>query len=401
MIRKTSCPYNHVRLGDILEFSRNGLTVKQSAVSDGLPITRIETIYEGEVDLGRVGYGGIEKKGNEKWLLRRGDILFSHINSIPYLGKCAIFDRDEEVIHGMNLLCLRPMKSVVYPKYLLYAIRTGQFRRQLEKYIKPAVNQASLAISDIKTIEIPMPPLSGQRRIAAILDKADAIRRKRQQAIQLADEFLRSVFLDMFGDPARNPKAWPKGTIRDLVSEVKYGTSKKANKTNGKYPILRMNNITYQGDLDLADLKYVDLGENEETKYLAKKGDLLFNRTNSKDLVGKTTVYDLESPMAIAGYLIRVRSNNKSNPYYISAYLNSKHGKTTLYSICKNIIGMANINAQELQDIGILIPPVHLQNQYAEIVNNVKQKRATLIKSLDDSITLAKSLTQRAFRGEL
>lgn len=202
----------------------------------------------------------------------------------------------------------------------------------------------------VESFKIPLPPLEEQKRIAAILDKADAIRRKRQQAIDLADQFLRSVFLDMFGDPVTNPKGFPFGTVRDLICEAKYGTSGKASETVGEYPILRMGNITYEGGWDFSSLKYIDLTEDEKPKYLVNKGDLLFNRTNSKELVGKAAVFEDDSLMAIAGYLIRVRPNKRGNNYYISGYLNSNHGKLTLRSMCKNIVGMANINAQELQD---------------------------------------------------
>nr|WED69179.1 hypothetical protein PJ912_03420 [Pectobacterium colocasium] len=96
------------------------------------------------------------------------------------------------------------------------------------------------------------------------------------------------------------------------------------------YPILRMGNITYNGAIDVSDLKYITLNEKEKLKYLVAKGDLLFNRTNSKELVGKTAVYDRDEPVAIAGYLIRVRTNDKGNSYYLSGYLNSSHGKKNL-----------------------------------------------------------------------
>ena len=230
-------------------------------------------------------------------------------------------------------------------------------------------------------VTIPLPPLNEQKRIAAILDKADAIRRKRQEAINLSDQFLRSVFLDMFGDPVTNPKGWEAGTIRDLVSEVKYGTSAKAS-SEGRYEILRMNNITYSGQLDLSDMKYIDLDGHDEAKYLARKGDLLFNRTNSKELVGKTAVYSFDEPRAIAGYLIRVRPNELANAEYIAAYLNSGHGKKILQHMCKSIVGMANINAQELQDIEILKPPVAVQNKFARIVDTVRRGRIEINSSL-------------------
>lgn len=142
-------------------------------------------------------------------------------------------------------------------------------------------------------------------------------------------------------------------------------------------------------------LKYVDLDPSEESKYLAIRGDLLFNRTNSKELVGKTSVYESDEPMAIAGYLIRVRTNESGNPYYLSAFLNSTYGKQLLQSQCKSIIGMANINAQELQDIEIMLPPRSLQDEYAEVVKRTRAVEARLNASLENVKVLYASLSQR------
>ena len=176
----------------------------------------------------------------------------------------------------------------------------------------------------------------------------------------------------MFGDPATNPKGWDKGTIRDVVTEVKYGTSKPAVE-GGTYKYLRMGNITYDGHLDLTDLKYIDVPESELDKCTVKKGDVLFNRTNSKELVGKTCVYNLDETMVIAGYIIRVRVNNRVLPEYLSAVLNSSYGKKTLAEMCKAIVGQANINAQELQNIQIVIPPLELQYEFLKVIQKIHQ----------------------------
>ncbi|MBB9685881.1 restriction endonuclease subunit S [Escherichia coli] len=239
-------------------------------------------------------------------------------------------------------------------RYLFYILSGIDLTKKTITTSIPGLNRDDLYDTFIK-----LPPFEEQKRIVDLLDKAEGIRQKREQAIKLADDFLRAKFLEMFGTPANNIHRFPKGTIRDLVDSVNYGTSAKASIDSGEYPILRMGNITYQGRWDFTDLKYLDLSVKEKDKYLVKEGDLLFNRTNSKELVGKTAVYEEDRPMAFAGYLIRVRPNSIGNNYYISGYLNSIHGKITLMNMCKSIVGMANINAQELQNIEILIPPKH------------------------------------------
>lgn len=313
------------------------------------------------------------------------------------LGKVAINTIDIAINQDLRALIVKDEK-LVDKRYLL------RFLESKAKYLESEGKGATvkgITQEVLKELEIPLPSLAEQKRIAAILDKADSLRHKNQQAIQLADQFLRAVFLDMFGDPVNNPKGFPLGTIRDLTESVNYGTSAKASESEGEFPILRMGNITYQGGWDFNNLKYIDLSEKDEPKYLARKGDLLFNRTNSKELVGKTAVFEEEKPMAIAGYLIRLRPNEKGNNYYISGYLNSKHGKKTLINMCKSIVGMANINAQEMQDIKILIPPIELQNKYEQIVLSTKRRLKNLVTSEIASEQLFGAISQKAFAGEL
>ncbi len=351
--------------------------------NNGVPLIRIrdilsgktETYYEGSYDL--------------KYLIKKGDLL---------VGMDGDFNR--EYWKGTDaLLNQRVCKITPNPETLDKNFLYHFLQKELDKIhaTTDVVTVKHLSVKKIQDIKIRLPSLKEQKRIAAILDKADAIRQKREQAIKLADDFLRAKFLEMFGTPANNIHRFPKGTIRDLVDSVNYGTSAKASIDSGEYPILRMGNITYQGRWDFTDLKYLDLSVKEKDKYLVKEGDLLFNRTNSKELVGKTAVYEEDRPMAFAGYLIRVRPNSIGNNYYISGYLNSIHGKITLMNMCKSIVGMANINAQELQNIEILIPPKHLQDEYEIIYKKIKKGLSIYDKSAMQLQLLASNLSNKNF----
>ncbi|EOR8094703.1 restriction endonuclease subunit S [Escherichia coli] len=351
--------------------------------NNGVPLIRIrdilsgktETYYEGSYDL--------------KYLIKKGDLL---------VGMDGDFNR--EYWKGTDaLLNQRVCKITPNPETLDKNFLYHFLQKELDKIhaTTDVVTVKHLSVKKIQDIKIRLPSLKEQKRIAAILDKADAIRQKREQAIKLADDFLRAKFLEMFGTPANNIHRFPKGTIRDLVDSVNYGTSAKASIDSGEYPILRMGNITYQGRWDFTDLKYLDLSVKEKDKYLVKEGDLLFNRTNSKELVGKTAVYEEDRPMAFAGYLIRVRPNSIGNNYYISGYLNSIHGKITLMNMCKSIVGMANINAQELQNIEILIPPKHQQDEYEIIYKKIKKGLSIYDKSAMQLQLLASNLSNKYF----
>ncbi len=311
------------------------------------------------------------------------------LNVKYYSGKFDAYQRTY-IIESTN-------KQVLDVKYLYYF---------LEKYVEKLREQAIggvikyIKLGYLTDAKIPLPPLPIQQKIADALDKASALIEQRKEQIEKLDLLIKSQFIEMFGDPVTNPMGWEIGTIRDLVTNVKYGTSKPAEE-NGQYVYLRMNNITYDGHIDLSDIKYINVPDKDYEKYIVRKGDILFNRTNSRELVGKTAVFDEDTPMMIAGYIIRIRTNGGANPEYISAYLNSGFGKKMLFDMCKAIVGQANINAQELQDISIPITPITLQNEFADFVQQVDEQKKQLKQSLEEMELNYKSLMQKCFRGEI
>ena len=250
------------------------------------------------------------------------------------------------------------------------------------------------------TLPVPLPPLAEQRRIAEVLDKAEALRAKRRAALAQLDSLTQSLFLDLFGDPATNPKGFEIGRIRDLLESASYGTSEKSG-PHGKYAVLRMNNITRSGEMDFTDLKFMDLEECLHERYLVRAGDILFNRTNSAELVGKTGIIRGTKPMAYAGYLIRLRVNADNDAEFLWGFLNSKYSKLMLRGMCKSIIGMANINATEIQAMKVPLPPLDLQREFARRVAAVEKLKTAQRAALAELDALFASLQHRAFRGEL
>lgn len=298
-----------------------------------------------------------------------------------------------------NLFRITFDENIVNRDYLYLILSSDIFQSHLQQQMKGGI-QKHLGHKTISRQTVPLPPQEEQKKIADILDAADSLRQKDQQLVEHYDRLSQSLFLELFGVPNNNVHNFELGTIRELVSTVNYGTSAKA-QVDGEYSYLRMNNITYQGYMNFESLKRIDLSEKDKEKYLARKGDILFNRTNSKELVGKTGLFDKEEAMVLAGYLIRVRTNEKANPYYIWRFMNTVYCKTLLNHMCKSIVGMANINAQELQNIKILIPPIELQNEFEMKVKDIEQQKSLAQQSLQKSNDLFNSLLQRAFKGEL
>lgn len=304
------------------------------------------------------------------------------------IGRTTLHPAKSSVIGTMQYLI--PKENILL-EYLYYVVRY----MHLEKYFTGATIP-HIYFKDYKNEQFNLDSLEKQKEIIDILGNCEGVITKREEELQKLDKLIKARFVEMFGDPIRNQKDWEIVSIGDIITDVRYGTSKPAVK-GGKYPYLRMNNLTEDGHLDLNDLKYIDIQKDEIEKCVVRKGDVLFNRTNSIDLVGKTAVFDLSEDMVIAGYIIRVRLNGRILPEVFSQYMNLEALKDILRSMAKGAVNQANINAQELQSIKVYVPDMKLQKQFVEIKEQVNKSKVEVKKALDEAQLLFDSLMQKYF----
>ena len=288
-----------------------------------------------------------------------------------------------------------PDEKVVSKKYLYWYLNSQYFQRFISNVGSRAA-QAGFNKNDLGAAQIPLVDKERQEEICEVLEKANKLISLRKQQLAKLDELVKARFVEMFGTFPANPFRWDTGKIQDVVLDVRYGSSRPAVE-GGKYPYLRMNNITYSGELDLRDTKRIDIPDSELDKCTVRRGDVLFNRTNSKELVGKTCVYNRDELMVLAGFVIRVRINERIRPEVLSAFLNMDFSKRMLIGMCKTAIGQANINAKELQNIDIYIPPIELQDQFVTLKNKVDQQKQTVQQSLEKLELMKKALMQEYF----
>lgn len=288
-----------------------------------------------------------------------------------------------------------PDEKVVSKKYLYWYLNSQYFQRFISNVGSRAA-QAGFNKNDLGAAQIPLVDKERQEEICEVLEKANKLISLRKQQLAKLDELVKARFVEMFGTFPANPFRWDTGKIQDVVSDVRYGSSRPAVE-GGKYPYLRMNNITYSGELDLRDTKRIDIPDSELDKCTVRRGDVLFNRTNSKELVGKTCVYNRDELMVLAGFVIRVRVNERIRSEVLSAFLNMDFSKRMLIGMCKTAIGQANINAKELQNIDLYIPPIELQDQFVTLKNKIDQQKQTVQQSLEKLELLKKALMQEYF----
>lgn len=321
-------------------------------------------------------------------LFPKGTILYSIFAT---LGEIAILNIEACTNQAIAGLILKDKR--INRDYLYYYLKS------LKGYVNEmgrGVAQNNINLSILRSFEIPIRSLQEQEGIVQILIKLEEIINIRKQQLIRLDELIKARFIEMFGVYPDNPMGWEICTIRDIVKDVRYGSSRPA-VDGGRYPYLRMNNITYGGELDLSDTKRIDIPDNELDKCAVRRGDVLFNRTNSKELVGKTCVYDRDEMMVLAGFVIRVRVTERVLPEFLSAFLNTDFSKQMLLGMCKTAIGQANINAQEMQNISLYLPPIELQQQFVQFKEQVDKSKVAIQKSLDETQLLFNSLMQEYF----
>ena len=300
-------------------------------------------------------------------ILPKDTVVFAKIGEALKLNRRAITSCD--CLIDNNAMGIAPKLDSLRIQYFYFCMKNLKMQTLAESTTVPSVRKTVL-----EKYEIEVPSLVEQEEIEKKLTLTQKIIEKRRQELSYLDEIIKARFVEMFGDPVKNPKGWEVVTIGDIVTEVRYGTSKPAVE-GGKYPYLRMNNLTADGHLDLNDLKYIDIPDDEIEKCVVRKGDVLFNRTNSIELVGKTVVFDLQEDMIIAGYIIRVRLNKRLLPEILSQYMNLEALKDILRSMAKGAVNQANINAQELRSIKVYIPDMELQKQFIEMKNQVDKSK--------------------------
>lgn len=335
----------------------------------------------------------------DKYRLNSGDILFNSTNSPDLVGKTTIFSGFKEpVVFSNHFVRLRVDIEKLDPHYLARWFTYQWQQRLFEQLCTQWVNQAAVRKEDLLSLKLKVPPLPEQRRLAALLDKADRLRRLRRYALELSDTYLQSVFLEMFGDPVRNEKGWEKGTVDDAVAFSQYGTSQMSNSNQRGYPILGMANITYSGSLALNSLAHVELSQKEFGELRLERGDIIFNRTNSTELVGKTAYWIYDFDAVLASYLIKLKLKSHVLPEYFVTLLNTNYYKNLFQKRCKKAVGQSNISPTLLKEFPVLFPPVNLQKKLANIVKRIERLRAQQREAERQAEHLFQTLLQRAFQ---
>ena len=285
------------------------------------------------------------------------------------------------------------------PKWVFYLLAAFRLERFSEGAGVPTLNR-NLVHGEL----VQCPPLAEQRRIAAMLDKADAIRRKRREALMLTDEFLRSAFLDLFGDPVTNPKGWNKARLEELTTKIGSGSTPLGGESvyqNEGLSFIRSMNV-YDGRFLYDDLAHIDEVQAKRlTNVEVSRNDLLINITGAS--VARTCLVPNDVlPARVNQHVTIVRCGSDLVPEFLEAQMISVSVKALLLRIGASMGATRQaITKSQLEDFKVIAPPKVEQERFKEIASVVRRQHQKEELMYADTETLFGSLQQRAFNGEL
>jgi len=356
-----------VSLGRVCKLGRENVDPQELPE---IPYVGLEHIDSGEPKLRR--WGSSSEVRSSKHHFVSGDVLYGKLR--PYLDKAVL--AEFEGVCSTDILVLKANADCALPEFLVYLLHTQRFRSYAISTTS-GTNLPRTRWTSLKDFKLALPPLPEQRRIAHVLNTIQRAIAAQDTVIAAARELKRSLMQRLFTygpdpEPAPTketeigeiPEHWEVVRLGDVLQTTQYGLSVRADRI-GTYPMLRMNNLV-DGRVDISDLKYVDLDEDGFAKFSVRKRDVLFNRTNSYELVGKTAIFDLEGNFVFASYLIRVVPDvTQLLPEYLNYYLNWDNSQRRLKMLATRGVSQSNISATKLKRFTIGLPSLAEQEEIA------------------------------------
>lgn len=381
---------------------RDGTHDSPKAVSSGIPLVTSKNLVGGQIDFSTCNFISQEDHAaiSKRSFVDNGDILYAMIGTI---GNPVIVKKEFEFsIKNVALFKFSKTKDV-HNRFIFHFLNSDLAKRQFMSNSRGGT-QKFVSLGNIRKLLIPLPPLDEQKRIAEIMDKADAIRRKRQQAIQLADDFLRSVFLDLFGDPVTNPKGWEVTPMSELIRIQGGYAFKSTDFGKSGTPVVKIGNANKVG-FTTKGISFIQPTNPQKLKqYELYPGDLLISLTGTvgkDDYANVTEVSNEYEKYYLNQRVAKISILNKTVPSnFIKFYLSQPRVKS---EVTKNNRGVrqANIGNADIYSLRVPVPEEQQLLKFDEIVKSVQSFKVKLAGAPKLSIELFDALSQKAFAGEL
>lgn len=362
----------------------------------GIPFLRTGNVGSGRLNLKDIRYVTKEfHLKNKKSALKAGDVLVTRVISNEV--NCGVVPDEFGEANCGNVILIRPGARLV-SAYLVHLIRNPNVQRAL---IQRRVGSAQSVVntSVLKAWKIPVISTVEQKRIAEILDRAEELRSKRREAIAQLDTLTQAIFLEMFGDPATNPKGWTVSKLGDIAEKITDGEHQTPKRTLQGIKLLSARNVQ-NGYIDVRDVDYVSIEEYERIMKRCNpvRGDILLSCSGT---IGRVTTVDTDEPFSLVRSVALLKlKHDLINSKFLEYFLRTPalHAKMQQRA---NASSQANLFQNQIRELPAFIPPLTLQKEFSHRVEAVEKLKASHRASLSELDTLFASLQHRAFRGEL
>ncbi len=384
---------------DVFEIQLGKMLDKKKNRGDLFPYLANRNVQWGRCDVSSLEKMRFTDVDQVRFSLKRGDLLVCEGGEV---GRTAVWAGEvENCFYQKAIHRLRP-KASVESRFVLRYMRWAADRKLFAR-LTSSTSIAHLTKAKLKQVPIPLPPLDEQRRIAAILDAADALRVKRRASLVQLDTLLQSTFLEMFGDPVVNPMSWNIKNIEETGSMVQIGPFgsllHKEDYVSGGVPLVNPKHIV-RGAIVVGRGETVTRAKAEQLNgYRLQAGDVIMGRRGE---MGRCAVITNDTTGMLCGTgSLFIRPNPKIfTTLYLSKVMSSASIKAKLERIAWGVT-MANLNRSKIASLEIPLPPLDLQRKFASIVESVEKQKERQRAHLAELDTLFASLQQRAFRGDL
>jgi type I restriction enzyme S subunit len=392
----TSTPWPRVRLGDVCLINPRLPKAEQLSATTEISFVPMASVNEmrGEIEACERRPFGQVAKGYTGF--RNGDVLFAKITPCMENGKAAVA---RELVNGHGVgstefFVIRPGERIL-PDFIFYYIRQPEFRRLCKANFTDTAGQQRVPRQFLENVEISLPPLDEQRRIVEVLERAAGIRRRREQALDKARALIPALFLDMFGDPATNPKGWPVRPLGTLIgSGPQNGLYRPQQDYGSGTPILRIDSFDDGACVDCTQLLRVQIDSSTQRKYALHSGDIVINRVNSPTHLGKHAIVgDIRSSAVFESNMMRFRVDESHvSVEWFSGYLQTTFARRALSRNAKHAINQSSINQTDVRSLPVMLPSLKAQSAFAERVADIRAIIARQERSLDAARALERSL---------
>lgn len=382
-----------VKVKDVVDVF-NGYAFKSSDYStEGYQVIRIANVQDGYISNENQQFIQLKDDSLNRFILKEGEILISLTGNVGRVGKVTLNNLPAVLNQRVGKFLIK--SDVILPDYLFNFFRSSKVQNQLIKKSK-GIAQKNIGSVDIENLEIPLPDLEVQQKVIKILSQADSLRLKRKQTIELLDEYIKSVFLEMFGDIEKNPFGWDLLSLEQITKKITDGTHQPPKFVDEGIPFIFISNII-NSEINLNTKKFIsEKTYNELTKNTPiEKYDLLYTTVGS---YGNPAIVKSSDKFCFQRHIAHIKPNHeKTNIYFLYGMLRSPSIKLQADKKAKGV-AQKTLNLSDLKQFRVILPPFEVQNKFAKIVQDtevLKQKMLEQSRELDNQF---QALMQNHFR---